>query len=882
MPDLNQPPHKGVYDDEKSSLPGVGGEEKAVGVAKVAGAIGQHHNEEAAQAEANGLQSLNQGVANLGDKLGKGFTGSVGGSSVYKSDNAFAGAGGKVKLAKAVTGSLFKNRKGLLAGGTGGALLTILGVLFMGTLPFGFNSIMHNVIDKETKVMEGNMADMEDNLASYYIKKYLMPGMKLKKCTSTIVDKSCAVAPKGAGPVTAMFSAWQKGNIEAKWAKQGFEIRYDRGAGRYFIRATGQGDIDITKFGGTKDNLFHEVKRNQVRALFQEAHKKSSKWDRMLTRFGWGKKTIKLNYGATRCVFTCKVLEATDKYFTEPFQTKKTAFKIKLFQKVLVPKSEMYSLAFTCLFAGHDCDPNKPNIDEQTGEYKTQFDRDIDTRMQALRVTEVGNLELNKAQTITKELREKGLQRYLVETIVKSLLGKVGASEAVKQTAAKFAGYAVPGVNLVLGLAGIISTLSTIGTVLKTTNSQIQTHTAALQFAMNSTYMDEVQSGNVDATEVGSFNDSFTKGQELQPDGKTMGGAAAGAVPLYSAVVNDGNQTQTAFLNNIFGARTYAAENDPAHTSAYKCPVSGKILDPSGKDGQLICPEQSLKYATFVAGAFGSISDFLNKPGIKVITDAANFISGVVSDVFGVISEPLVKLVQALPGYDNLMQKIADAAGAILDSLSQYVFPNWMNDNQSGGTNFVATDMGGRVVANNYMQNEARGQPLTPEQQYAIETDADTLDEINFKSRPIYARIFDKEDPHSFVTRLSLALPTDFRSNMGDIFTGLISDPFGKLMRGFGAVFSGQKAFAAPKILADPFGITHYGFPVDSAVFKEDPEAFYDSGCANTDHNIEWNKHVVVNPDTGLPEHQQYDSCGILMEGVQMGGGLYDSKLVGL
>jgi hypothetical protein len=893
MPEFKQPPsrlpRRSTYDDELSSLPGM--DDRAAGasrgadsmVSKIDEAIGQHHDS-AAQSETNALASLNQGIAGIGEKLGKGFTGGAGGAAgaIYKSDNAFAGAGGKLKLIKAVTGSAVKNRKGLLAGGAGASALTILGVLFMGTLPFGFNSIMHNIIDHESKVMVSNMGEMEDNLASYYIKKYLMPGMKLNNCSGPIVDKSCAVKPQGSNPVSNMFKAWQKGNIEAKWAKQGFEIRYDRGAGRYFIRATGQGDIDITKYTGTKDNLFHEVNKSDVRALFQESHKASSKWDKMLTRFGWGKKTIKLNYDATRCVFTCKVLQATDKYFTQPWKDKKNGYKIKFAQKVLGPRSAMYELAFTCLFAGHDCDPNKAQTDDETGKRTTKFDDDIKAKMDALRATEVGNLELDKAQTAVKDLREKGFERYIVETIVKALLGKVGASEAVKQTTAKFAGAAVPGVNLVVGLASIISTLSTIGTTLKTTNSYIQTHSAALQFAMNSTYMDEVQSGNVDATEVGSFNDSFSSGQEVMADGKTMGGAGAGATPLYNAVVNDGGQTQTAFLNGLFGAKTYAADNDPNHTQAYQCPISKKILDPSGKDGNLICPEQTLKYATFVAGAFGSISDFLNLPGIKVITDAANLITDTVGDLFKPISQPIADAVQKLPGYDSMIKKVQDAADSIMENFADYIYPNWINSNPSGGTNFIATDFGGRVVFNNYMENEARGAPLTAKQQFSIESQQDTFDEINFKRRPLYARLFDKEDPHSFVVRLSLAMPLNFRSQMGSIVTGLISDPFGKLMRGFGAVFASQKAFAAPKILDDPFGLTHYGFPLDSAVFKDDPELTYDSSCSNKDHNIEWNSHVTENPDTGLPEHRQADACGILTEGTAYGGGLFDSKLVGL
>jgi hypothetical protein len=881
---------KGVYDKENDSL-GLGEHTSGSGggslSSKVDETIGQHSSKEAGESESNALNSLNQGITGIGDKLGKGFTGAAGGAAgaagtVFKSDNAFAGAGGKFKLAGAIGKSVIKNRKGLFAGvGLGGGLIGILSVFLLGSLPFGFNSVMNGVVDKEMKVVEGNVGQMQDNLASYYIKKYLLPGMKLNGCTGTIVDKSCAVAATGSTPVSRMFRAWQKGNIEKKWAKQGFEIRYDKSAKRYFIRATGQGDIDITKYTNTSDDLFHEIGKSDVRALFQESHKNSTKWDRMLQRFGWGKKTIKLNYGVTRCNFTCKVLDGKDKYFTEPIATKKQAFKIKLFQKVLVPKSEMYSLAFTCLFAGSECDPNKPNINPETGEYRTQFDSDIAAKMQELRVTEVGSIKLSEAQTAVKELQAKGLERYLIETITKSLLGKVGAGEAIQQTAAKFAGLSVPGVNLVLAVAGAISTLHTIGPVLKSTNSSVQKAAAARQYSMNLTEKGEIESGNVDATEVGAFNTAFAPGQEKQEDGK-MGGAGAGAVPLYNAVVNDGAQTQTAFLNGLFGAKTYAAANDPEHTAAYKCPVTGKILDPSGKDGQLVCPEQSLKYATFIASGFGGISNFLNLPGISVITTIADAITGFVGTIKGVISGPVVKLVQGIPGYDGMLASISSAGEEILKSFAKYFYPNWQTDNQSGATNFVATDFGGRVVANDYAENVLRGQPLTPQQVATIEGDADAMEEIQFKNKSLYARMFDKEDTHSFVTRLSLAMPTDFRSNMGSVFTGLISDPFGKLFRGFGAVFSGQTAFAAPKVLADPFGLTHYGFTNGNAVFHDDPETYQTSHCDGNDHSTAWNEHVTLNDDTGIMEHQQADPCGILEEGVESGGGLYDSSLVGL
>jgi len=125
-------------------------------------------------------------------------------------------------------------------------------------------------------------------------------------------------------------------------------------------------------------------------------------------------------------------------------------------------------------------------------------------------------------------------------------------------------------------------------------------------------------------------------------------------------------------------------------------------------------------------------------------------------------------------------------------------------------------------------------------------------------------------------------MPVDVRTNMGGMVAGLMSNPFGKLMRGFGAVFAGQTAFAAPKILPDPFGITWYGIPPDNAVFREDPEAYYASACSTTDHSTEWNKHVTLNPETGLMEHQQADTCGILNEAIMSGGTLYDGNLADL
>lgn len=863
--------NKTPYDNELDSLPGL----KADPAKKAGGGGG---GGAAADDEANALAKINAGVAGIGDKLGKGFTGTMAKASVAQQ---LTGGPGKFAMFQALMQGSDKKKKGMLlaGGGIGGMLIALLFFL-LSSLPFGFKSIMNGIIDKEMKVVKQNMGDLQDTFVSHYVKKYLLPGMKVNGCTSTIVDKSCALAADGEGPVAHMFRAWQKANIEQRWARRGFEIRYDRQANRYFIRATGiNGDIDITKYTNTNDNLFHEINRRDLRTIVRDAHKQASFHDRIMMRWGLGD-MLRNNYNVQRCVLTCKVLDAKEKYFTEPIQLKKQAFKMMFARRVLMPRSEMLGLAFQCLFTGSECDPNKPEINEETGEYRTQFEREIHTRINEILAQDGGDVTLARAQEVTAALREKGFQQYVIDSMVKSLLGKIGASGTVEKFAAKIAGQSIPVIGTALSVMTAISTLSTVGTVAAAMNTHMNEASAAAAFGMNMVYADETGSANVDMAMVGSFADSFSPGQERQDNGE-MGGAGAGAVPLYNAVINNGNQTQVAF-SGLFGAKVYAAGEDPNHLNTYKCPISGDVLDPSGRDGQLICPEQSLKYATYITGTFGSISNFLNSPGISVITQASNWVTGVIGDVTGAIAQPIVDLLEAAPGYDAFASAILKGIGPLFSGLSEYIFPNWINDNMSGATNFVATDLGARVAANEYAETELRGHPLTPEQVHAIETEAYELDEIQFKNRPLYARIFDKEHPNSFVTRLSLSLPTNIKSSGANIMSELISDPFTKIVRGFGAIFSGQRAFAAsPQILPDPFGVIHYGRLTSNPIFNENPEAYWASRCNDPSHHKTWNEHVVIDKDLGVPRHQQEDNCAFLEEGAKVGGGLFDSSLVG-
>jgi hypothetical protein len=856
--------------------------------------IGQHHqtdSQRAGEDESRALDKMNQGVAGgagggAADQLGRGYTNNA--NTWADTANALRNSGGPTGIAKEAMrflGQKAGQNKNLLGGiGIGGGLTATIIGLFMTALPFSFNSIMNGIVDKEFKVVNTDMSEMQDTLMSHLIKKYILPGMKLHGCTSTLVDKDCAVAVPGDGPVQRMFRAQLKGHIDNIMAKQGFELRFDKANNKYFIRSNGvKGDIDITKFVGTDGNLFHEIDNKSARALWKQTYKRATFWDRLLLRIGWSKKTLKANYGNIRCTFTCEVLDGTTKHFTDPIDVRKRAFKIKLAQLAL-RRSKVMSLAVTCLIAGSTCDPNEPDIDPNTGEYRTSFEKDIRVKMDELRALDNGDVSLKRAKEIFDGVqKEGGFTQFIIKELVKGILDKAGASEATKQTTAQIAGYAVPGVDLVVGFSNIISTLSTLGPKIKALNSQIQIASAVALFAMNSTYDSETKSANVDSVITGSMSDQFGRNQQVLDDGHTMGGADAGTTPLYNTIINDGNGQTTAF-NSLFGAKTYAATaDDPTETKAYHCPITDKILDPSGKDHVVICPEQSLKYAGFIGNAFGSISNFLNLPGISVITSAANLISGTVNAISGAISDKIAKLVEKIPGYDSLLNTISSAATPVFGSIVKYIFPSWLSNNNSGGTNFIGTVLGGDATANSYLENVLRAGVITPKQKASIVNDATEMEEIQFKHKSLYARIFDKEDTHSFVTRMSLALPTDAKTNFGSMAAQLISDPFSKLMRTFSAAFAGKRAFAAVEAdnMEDPFGLPQHGIPLEDAVFHTDPEVYYSSRCADSGHNAEWNSHVVIDPDTGLNVHQNSDPCGLIDEGVQVGGGVFDSSLAG-
>ncbi len=877
---LERPPQEDehIYDDERASAgldaPTAPPSSGADGLlSKVSGGIGQQHNPRSTQASSNKAAANELDALN---KLGKGFTG-VAAKAAAGGVDADAVAGGKLLQIK---GNV-KEHKGAYASIIGAIIILVFGVAGISTLPGAYKTIMNAITGKANVFITQEVSKYQESLASEYIKRQLTPGMKRRAkegCSTTIIQVGCADKTADNSPPGRALNAWAQSSIENEWAKNGFELHYDTVSNRYFIRATGiEGDIDITKYLNTTDNLFHEIDKPELRTLFRAVNEKTSRLKRVLNLFSFGRLVLHDKWRITRCISECVI---SDKIaaLKDSITDQKNAYKIKFAQRVLYPRSKVLGVAFACFFSGSECDPNKPDVNQETGEYNTKFEEDIQGQLDQILAEQGGDESLKKAQEILKGLREDGWQKYLIKIAVSEMLSKTSLSDAAKAGTAKVAGEAIPVLNIITVAAALLSGLSKLGPGTKAIVSMTQKDSMMRSYATDATYADETASGNVVAAEVSSFGRSFDAGQQLQPDGIHYGGASAGATPLYNAVVNDGYQTTTTAFGGVFASASAASStDDPYHLNTYVCPLTQQFVPA----GQLICNEQTLNYANYVLKTFGSISGFLNSPGINLLTQSAKLWTEATNTVYGTLTGPIVDLLMKFPGFTALQNQIIGNIEGLFKSLTG-VIPNWISDNMNGGDHFIA-DFGGALASyNDYSENNLGGQPLSLAQRTAMINDQAQVDQKSFQMQPIMARIFDQNDIHSLVSRMSLALPYDFKPNIASMFTNLLTNPFGRIIHSLAMVFSMPNAWAADtgKTTVDPgYGITVYGIPIDNAVYSTEPTVYWDSNCTNDEHTKAWNASVKISTVTGLPEHTAADTCRFADQSSRAGAGYRDSNL---
>jgi hypothetical protein len=482
---------------------------------------------------------------------------------------------------------------------------------------------------------------------------------------------------------------------------------------------------------------------------------------------------------------------------------------------------------------------------------------------------------------------------------------------------------------------------------------------AVTMFNLYRSYSDEIKSGHANPVEVGSFVNSLGPGDQNSktcklsdmktpcPSETEKGGtASAESTPAYQALVENQpisstNSSFTDLLTPTAFADTTCSNGWPIPAGQTTCPPN--VVDNSTYSssdykcnnnqpipkGELVCPEEKLDSCdalnSLVVGkaclVFQYIHDFIkNDPVLQfmfTITDIYNKYIGVILDIFqsgfswalGIlakigswacgISSVIVDEIAGFPfcEFNSAVASVEKAAvKAIFNFLAEWLLPNPVGLNMSGGRTFDVMASGADVSGNEYAHHGLGGVELTPQQSTAIINEQNNYDLRVFQQKPLFARIFDTTSDYSLISRVAVAMPTGLGlSTIQSTLASLLSNPLGLFTRGLASFIAPIKVSAAtPTAFADPFGITQYGY-LDQDI-PANPDQYWQDNCQDynpnapgkftSNYNNEANKSSNLDPsnmptnkfDPTLPSDGT-DPCLLIQAAAGSAGGIFDTQL---
>ncbi len=803
------------------------------------------------------------------DRVGQGYT--YGNSSSTGNKKARF----RITKSRAIIGG------GALAGATGTGVL-----IFFLLIPLKVENMVQNLESHFFSSADSAVQKETDNMLESYIKKALP---FYKRCGTT-VSKNCKVTISGNNPVERLYKTWSANRLENKLAtKYGIEFKYDRTTKSWYLKAPGTSGVgdNIGSDGQKLNSDFQRADRSAMRTAINDAVQNETKWKQVMMRYKVGR-LLEEKYGIKRCILFCGTKDALHDFANQ----KKNAAKIFLAKRVIVPRTDTLGIVLQCLFdPGCDPEQTQPTTpqDGTTGELSgapenPETDTKVRTNLEEL-ATRYGITDKSAVKKMIKEyetISEDGYSKYLLD----AALEKLGLSELSDQISS-----AAPVIGWVNRISSLISTLKNIGPKIKKL-SYITNAAAAVSLYMEyRSYADEVHTGHVDATEVGSFTNSLGPGNNGNSNDPEVGGTAgAEATPLYNSLMNGGGSpsTTTSLLNDVLPAKAYAATKKSTNaSSSYLC--SGNKPIPAGK---LVCPEEVLGQGNGIAN---TITSFLNLPGISIITSAAGVIHGILGGVFGIVNDVLGFLISHIPGVSSLSSLISQALKPVYSAVISSVIPDPFGTNMSGGRTFDMMAAGADVSGNDYAHTGLGGQKLSATQAAAIMNQQQDQAQQQFTNESFFARMFDTNSQYSLVSKLALDMPSSVSSSAGS-FASLVGDPFGTLAQSFGSIFSARASAATPA-QPDPFGVTQYGYPSGpTPSIPPNPGTYWDNHCSdnaaqayqnNYDYQHSgngqgWNGEAAATTDssTGMPENTSTNPCLLIKATVGSAGGALNCSLL--
>lgn len=812
------------------------------------------------------LENREKNPAQLTDQVGKGF-------------NAISSATPVGRL-KTIVGFL-KKRRTLVGGGAGLGLIGIIIALFIMILPLKIEHIVQR-LEKRFYASSKNAVENEtQTMFERYIVKKVLPAYK--KCGTTI-DKNCSVAKSPlTNPVSNLYNTWAENKFETKLAENhGIEFKMT-GDGKWHIKTsatTGDG-IDIGKDGENLDNVFKTATRGEVRQAVMD----ETKWYNIMIRYKMGR-LLETKYGIKRCVLFCGVKDS----FADKKQESRNAIKLMLTQRILMPREQSLGIAIECILSG--CDPTKttangdPDTPSDNGAPKdAEVDKPVSDELRKLAQSYgvIDDATLKLIQEAYDGMSKEGIQKYLL----KKGLTKIGVSTVTQEVASK----SIPVIGWANLAAKIISTGDNAGPTIKKLRYVTNAAAAAQLFSLYMTYADEIHTGNISATQVGSVVDSLGPGGNLKNpnDPKIGGNASAEDSPLYSDLFST-NQNKTAFMN-IFNPSAYAATDQGATTDpSYIC-NNGKPV----ASGKSVCDEEYLGGGSSMAN---NIHEALNAPGMNIVTIAANawrHTVGTATDWASSALTPLANAANALcniPGssyvnpYCILKDKIEDAIPKITELITQYLIPNPFGTNMSGGRTFNMMAAGADVSGNNFAHNGIGGKALTDQEVASILNEEDIKNTQDIANSSLKERLFASDKDYSLISQIALAIPSDLKSNLGRQLTSYSNYNIGHSISAIGSIFT-PKAFAANIAQPDPFGVQQYGYTKADLDKIGDPETYWEQNCSDDSSqgyqkDNSYNLEAVGTTDeaTAMPKNTTTNPCALIIATTGSAGAKYNTDLL--
>lgn len=787
---------------------------------------------------------------------------------------------GVVKFAKT-------NRGKLILGGAAASFLTLLIVGFFALIPFKILHIVNNLQNRFFATSEAAVQQETDQMFSQYLKKYVFPS----KCRSTI-DKNCnPQSIIGTNPVSRMYKSWSQAHLENTLAtKYGIEFKYSHAANHYYIRAPGLtndlqlDDSFITDSESLDDYIsrtgtpqWQKVNRAQLRQAVRDSLANETQWKRVMYRFKVGR-LLEEKYGIRRCIIFCGTKDA----LADKANTQKNAAKIFLSQRVIQPRSQSLGIVLTCLF-DDTCDPTKPAEDPLqhnctpgvdcaiSGSPESTTDSALRSNLDSL-AAKYGAENSDELLKIYNDISEKGISRYMMEQTLSKVFGTTASDIASKKIS-----DLIPVVGWINLAAEATNVAHDTGPKLKKLSYMVNSTAAVSLFAMYRTYADEIKTGNVNATEVGSLINSLGS---TQASDKSMGGtASAEQTPLYNSLIGGGSGA---------GSRTYTC-NDGSQVPA----------------GSKVCQEEVLGQGNNIANGVNKYVDSV--PGLTEIASVWKNSVGVlfkaVSGVVNVVVQNLIvaplnavcglgHLAQlAVPGavaYCGIKDAASSAAESIMKVFVEHAIPNPISNNMSGGRTFDMMAGGADISGNDYAHSGLGGSKLSDQQATAMVNDQREQDLLHYKSQPLLTRLFDTNSQYSPVSRLAMALPADFASAESD-FASFFANPLSPAFSLLSAILGHASAATAQP---DPFGIVQYGYTSSDIQQIGDAEKYWDNHCADNPEvangsktknwNVEAASHVNDSDNlTGMPVNTTSNPCLLIQAATGSAGGIYpDSGLL--